>query len=97
MNETERTPKERLYWLLKLLKEEKIDLDNFCNEFHITFDHDTDYDDLTADEYELFSELARKAARFSDETSSKILYPNVYSTPEMIREITDRIYMRLKI
>ncbi|MFD2115269.1 magnesium and cobalt transport protein CorA [Paenibacillus yanchengensis] len=84
----EHTPKERLYWLLQLFGSRQIDMDNFCNEFHVTFDHDTDYDELTSEENKLFEDLARSAARFSGSIEDHMNHPRVYTTED---EISDKV------
>ncbi|EFM12532.1 conserved hypothetical protein [Paenibacillus curdlanolyticus YK9] len=93
----ERTPKERLYWLLKLFKSRLIDMDYFCNEFHITFDHDTDYDELTSKENLLFEDLARSAARFSGSLEDHLNYPKVYATQDEINNKVTAILEELNI
>lgn len=91
----ERTPKERLYWLLDLYKNNKINTNEFCSEFHVTYDHDLDYEDLTSIEDELFEDLSRSASRFSERDEDHILYPNVYSTEYEVRSKIQRILTEL--
>ncbi|MNN71130.1 hypothetical protein D3C81_1870360 [compost metagenome] len=93
----ERSPKDRLYWLLQLLKNNQINLSVFCDEFHITYDHDLEYDSLTAEEDKLFEELARTASRFSENADDHFMYPNVYTTSEEILKITSNIFNKLNI
>lgn len=93
----ERSPKERLYWLLELFKNGNIDIDSFCNEFHITYAHDLDYDVLSSVEDALFESLSRCGARFSNNPDDHIRYPKVYTTTAEILEITTKIFQELKI
>jgi len=93
----ERSPKERLLWLLELFKSGRIEIDNFCNEFHITYAHDLDYDELTPEEDALFDSLSRCAARFSSNPNDHIMYPKVYTTTEEIFDITEKIFRELKL
>lgn len=84
----ERTPRERLYWLINLYLKKQIEPDRFCNEFHITFDHDADPSEFSVLENKEFSELAEMAARFSPLEEDLKLYPNVYYSE---RDIEDKI------
>jgi hypothetical protein len=79
----ERTPKERLYWLLELYKKNEISISIFCDEFHQTYDHDL-IEELTDEEAKLFRDLSHCAARFSDGKEDVKLYPNVYTSAETI-------------
>ncbi|MVP02572.1 magnesium and cobalt transport protein CorA [Paenibacillus lutrae] len=74
-----RTPKERLYWLLLLYKNSQIDTETFCNEFHITFDHHLN-EHLSDIEYALFKEISVVSARYSGFEEDHLKYPGVYST-----------------
>ncbi len=82
----ERTNRERLYWLIELLTTNKIELDNFCNEFHITYDHHTHSNELSVEENKFFGEIAYEAARFSEHEEDHTNYPFVYSTSAEVLE-----------
>lgn len=93
----ERSPKERLLWLLTLYKDGRIEIDSFCNEFHITYAHDLDFDEVTPREEELFESLSRCAARFSNNQVEHIKYPKVYTTTKEINDITQKIFQELDL
>ncbi|GGD51798.1 magnesium and cobalt transport protein CorA [Paenibacillus nasutitermitis] len=93
----ERCPKERLFWLLSQYKNGEIEIDSFCNEFHITYAHDLEFDEITQKEEELFERLSRCAARFSNDIEDQVKYPNVYTTTEEIQEIANKIFQELNI
>lgn len=82
----ERSDRERLYWLIELLDTGKLGMDNFCNEFHITYDHNIDYDTLSEEERRVFRDIAYEAARFSEHEEDHLNYPGVYSTSTEVLE-----------
>ncbi|CAM3671104.1 magnesium and cobalt transport protein CorA [Brevibacillus invocatus] len=93
----ERTPRERLYWLISLFVANQIETDKFCNEFHITFDHDADHNEFSSLENKEFGELAEIAARFSPFEEDLKLYPNVYCDEKDIVDKINQIVQALKI
>ncbi|MFS0837437.1 magnesium and cobalt transport protein CorA [Paenibacillus sp. 1P03SA] len=84
----ERTPKERLYWLLRLYKDKEIEAEVFCDEFHLTYNHDLD-EELTDTERVLFKEIAEVAARFSPFEEDHQKYPGVYFTTEDVELVVE--------
>ena len=92
-----RTPKERLYWLITLYKNKEIEVSNFCDEFHITFDHESRYETFTLQEEKVFGELAYLAARYSEFEEDHKNHPNVYSTDEQIEQSVTRVIQTLEI
>ncbi|MGX4584202.1 hypothetical protein [Paenibacillus chitinolyticus] len=82
----ERTPKERLYWLLRLYKDKEIQAETFCDEFHLTYNHDLD-EELAETERVLFREIATVAARFSPFEEDHQKYPGVYFTIEDVERV----------
>ncbi|MBM7111485.1 hypothetical protein SAM19_04905 [Brevibacillus laterosporus] len=93
----ERSPKQRLYWLIDLVRNEKIEIPSFCNEFHITYDHDSDIDEFSTLENQCFGELARLSARFSEFEDDLKRYPNVYSSEKEIRDKVSEVIQVLGI
>jgi hypothetical protein len=92
-----RTPKERLYWLIHMYKSKKIDIDTFCNEFHITYSHYLDKKEINEKERILFSKLAYDSARFSEFEEDHVKYPTVYSTEKDIDEQVNSIIRKLNL
>jgi hypothetical protein len=93
----ERTPRERLYWLINLFLKKQIETDKFCNEFHITFDHNADHSEFSVLENKEFGELAEIAARFSPFEEDLKLYPNVYCGERDVEEKINHIVQALNI
>jgi hypothetical protein len=92
----ERTPKERLYWLMHLLINNKIRPTDFCNEFYNTYEHEVDDKDLSKDEKELFMVVSQKGSRYSEFEEELKKYPKVYiSKNELLNIVTDA-YRKLK-
>lgn len=87
----ERSPKQRLYWLIDLLLNGKIETSTFCNEFHITYDHDSDINEFSSEEIQCFGELAKLSARFSEFEDDLKKYPNVYTSEKEIRDKVSEI------
>lgn len=85
----ERTPKERLYWLLRLYKDKEIEAETFCDEFHSTYDHDLD-EELTETERVLFKEIAAVTARFSPFEEDHKKYPGMYFTIEDVERVVTK-------
>ncbi|MEY9092596.1 magnesium and cobalt transport protein CorA [Paenibacillus sp. RC84] len=83
----ERTPKQRLYWLLRLYKDKEIQAETFCDEFHLTYHYELNYDELTETERVLFKEIAAVAARFSPFEEDHKIYPGVYFTTEDVERV----------
>lgn len=92
-----RTPRERLYWLITLYKNGEIEVSNFCNEFHITFDHEFRSENFTDQEYRAFRELAYLAARYSEFEEDHKNHPNVYTTDEQIEQSVVNVIQVLKM
>lgn len=80
----ERTPKEKLYWLINLYTTKEIEISNFCDEFSITYNQKLDYETLTEMEYALFGDLSKIVDRFSEFEEDHTKYPGVYLTNEDI-------------
>ncbi|AYB38245.1 magnesium and cobalt transport protein CorA [Brevibacillus laterosporus] len=85
-NVSERTPKERLYWLIELLQQNEIELPKFCDEFSYTYNIDLDYDELTELESEMFRNLADVTSRFSPYEEDHKLDPKAFYKVEDVRE-----------
>ena len=92
----ERTPKEKLYWLLELFKKDDISISEFCDEFHETYDHQLT-EELMVDEERLFRDLAHSAARFSDNNEDIKKYPNVYTSADTMTAKVKQAIEILKI
>ncbi|MGF6352736.1 hypothetical protein ABIE27_000632 [Paenibacillus sp. 4624] len=83
---TEKGPKERLYWLMRLLLDNEIEASNFCDEFYATYEHDLN-EPLTSEEKSYFMLISKEGSRFSEFTDDLINYPNVYVTEHEIRKL----------
>lgn len=64
----------------------KIDESAFCDEFYYCYDLEVEYDTLTKEEQQAFSELAIIASRFSRFEEEHKKYPGVYYTREEVRK-----------
>lgn len=65
---------------------EKIDEAAFCDDFIPSYDLELDYDTLTDEEHEAFSELGKIVCRFSEFEDDIKNYPGVYRTKEEVRQ-----------
>ncbi|MFC9775303.1 magnesium and cobalt transport protein CorA [Paenibacillus chitinolyticus] len=83
----ERTPKERLCWLLRLYKGKEIEAETFCDEFHMTYHYELNDEEVTETERVLFREIATVAARFSPFEEDHQKYPGVYFTTEDVERV----------
>lgn len=70
--------KKRLYLLIDLYISHKISARDFCDEYHETYDLETDLNTLTPQETKLFSDLSIIAGRFADIEEDLKHYPGVY-------------------
>ncbi|ELK43837.1 hypothetical protein BAG01nite_39800 [Brevibacillus agri] len=93
----ERTPKERLYWLIELYQQNEIELPRFCDEFSYTYNIDLDYDELTELEREMFRNLAGIASRFSPFEEDHKLDPKAFYKEEDVREMVKLVVGKLNI
>lgn len=93
----ERTPKERLYWLIELLQHNEIELPRFCDEFSYTYNIDLDYDELTELESEMFRNLTDVTSRFSPFEEDHKLDPKAFSKVEDVREMIKKVVNKLNI
>jgi hypothetical protein len=86
----ERTPKERLYWLMDLLINNKIGPTDFCNEFYNTYENEVDDQDLSKEEKEMFMIVSQKGSRYSEFEEELKKYPKVYiSKNELLNIVID--------
>lgn len=80
----DKNDKRILYWLLNQYLSGKITARIFCDEFYYCYDIEMDYSTLTAEEYEVFSELAKVAGRFSEyKEDHKLDSKAFYTTDEL--------------
>lgn len=91
----ERTPYQKLYWLLELYLVKKIDPGTFCDEFFHTYEHEL-REEITDQEKRLFQYLSRKAARFSNCEEDLAKYPAVYTSKEEMDKIVSEVTGTLK-
>lgn len=90
----ERSPKERLYWLMALFMDNKIEPTTFCDEFYTTYENDLD-EPLTAAEKSMFMLISKEGSRFSEYNDDLERYPNVYVTEQEIRNIVSEALDKL--
>lgn len=64
--------------------QDKIDESTFCNDFIPSYDQELDYETLSAEEHQAFSELGKIASRFSEIEEDIMKYPGVYYTKEQL-------------
>lgn len=82
--------KEQLYFLINGLLNNEYNIKDFCDEFSRIFNLEIDYDDLSEQEYDYFSNLSSIAARFSDDEEDLKL-PNVFFDENQIIEETKKV------
>ena len=80
--------KRRLYWLINLYLENKIDERNFCDEFYYSYDLEIDNNDLTEKEHDAFSSLSAISGRYSEYKEDHMLDANAFTTTQ---ELCDKI------
>ena len=71
------TEKEQLWYLIDKLIEKEYQVNTFCDEFTRIYDLEIDYDELSPQENQLFSELSSMTGRFSD-NEEELKIPNMY-------------------
>jgi hypothetical protein len=84
----ERADKRRIYELINMYLDKKIDEANFCKEFLIFYDLYLDYETLSTEERTAFSELGKIASRFSEFEEDIKKHPGIYYTKEELNEKT---------
>lgn len=77
--------KEQLYYLINGLISGSYRITDFCSEFNRIFNLEIDYDILSKQEDESFSELSTMTGRFSDDEEDLKL-PHVYFDEKQIKE-----------
>ena len=82
----EKSDKKTLYQIMDLYLSGIIDESTFCDEFYLSFDLEIDFNTLTKNEYEAFSELGKVSSRFSPFMEDHKKYPGVYKTKEELKE-----------
>jgi len=82
----EKSDKKIVYQIMDLYLSGTIDESTFCDEFYLSFDLEIDFNTLTKNEYEAFSELGKMSSRFSPFPEDHQKYPGVYSTEEELKE-----------
>jgi len=78
--------KRRIYQLIDMYLDEKINEAAFCHEFYCSYDLELDYDTLTEEEYKAFYELSEITIRFSEFEKDIKKYPGVYRTKEELKK-----------
>lgn len=89
------TDKEQLWYLIQGLIDGSYETKTFCNEFSRIYNLETDYNNLTINEYHEFSKLCEMADRFSDNIQ-ELKIPNIYYCEEDIKSAVQRIVSMLK-
>lgn len=88
MTNSDRTPRERLYWLLDLFKTEQLDTEAFCREFERTYNLELNKADLISKEASAFAALFDKVIWFSPFPEERTRIPN-YLGEEQIQAAVD--------
>ncbi|MCW3121411.1 MAG: magnesium and cobalt transport protein CorA [Flavipsychrobacter sp.] len=78
--------KRRLYYLIDLYSQGKINEPVFSREFCQLFDHEIEYEVLTPLEETVFDHLSNVASRYSSFEKDHILYPGVFYTVAELKE-----------
>jgi len=89
-------PKEKLYYLLSEFKKGNYDTNTFCDLFTVTYNVETDYELLNAKEHELFRELAKVTARFS-QFEEDLKLPNVFYDEHQVKQKVSDVIRELSI
>lgn len=71
------TEKEQLWYLIDKLIEKEYQVNTFCDEFTRIYDLEIEYDELSPQENQLFSELSSMTGRFSDD-EEELKISNMY-------------------
>lgn len=82
----EKNDKRRIYELIEMYLQGKIDAWNFCNEFYVSYDLEVDSNTLTALEEQTFSELSSISSRYTKFEKDLINYPDVYSSEAELKK-----------
>lgn len=83
------TEKDELWYLIDKLIEGEYQIKIFCDEFTRIYDSEIDYEKLSSQENQLFSELSSMTSRFSD-NEKELKIPNMYySEADIFSEIKD--------
>ncbi|MEK4297357.1 magnesium and cobalt transport protein CorA [Paenibacillus sp. FSL R5-0914] len=90
----ERSPKDRLYWLMEMLMDNTIEPSNFCDEFYKTYEHELE-EPLTSDEKSMFMLISKVGSRFSEFEDDLKNYPSVYTTEQELRKIVREALQKL--
>lgn len=64
--------------MMDLLIHNSINAQDFCDEFHRTYEFKIEDEDLSNEEKIYFMNVSQKAARFTEIKEDLIQYPNVY-------------------
>jgi hypothetical protein len=81
-----KSSKNYLYSLIEKYFENKINASIFCNEYHEYYNLELNFDTLSKNEYEAFSELNKVVVRFSSSKEDLKKYPQVYYSENQLRE-----------
>ena len=78
--------KETLYSLLNQYMQAQINTLNFCDQFSMAYDLETDHDEFSNKERELFGNLSIYIDRYSPFEEDFLKFPGVYHTEKEIQE-----------
>lgn len=92
----EKNDKRRLYWLIDMYLNGKIDAYTFCNEYYYSYSLEISDDVLSKLEKKYFSELDKITSWFSDSEADLRKYPGLYYTEEELRKKIIETKERLK-
>ena len=83
MTEHAESPRERLYWLLRLLQQGQLGTEEFCQEFEQTYNFELDKEDLSSAEAVAFAALFDKVVWFSPFAEDRGRIPNYLGEAEV--------------
>lgn len=88
------TDRQKLWMLIQNLIKGKIKIADFCNDFVIAYNLETNYDELSEEEHLAFHELNTTAARFSEFEEDFVKYPNVYYSEDDVRAEAKKVFLQ---
>ena len=90
------TKREELVCLLKMYKEGRYDISDFCDELtRILYYESGGINELDSCEQKYFNALGCVAERHSPYEEDHKLYPKVYRTDNEVKEAIERVYAKL--
>lgn len=88
--------KEKLIYLVKEYIKGKYDTNTFCDQFTLIYDIETDYELLTEQENELFSQITQYTSRYS-QYEEDLRIPNMYYNEKNVFDKVKEVAMALNL